>query len=166
MRMIVAAKTRMNSTCQQPPSARLHTWGGHRDSSRLLGKSCRPKKWGATRAKNLSKKEGKSRISHRVSGGGTGSTRTVDAEHKCAPSWNQIPTLKDCLCCHICYVHRCTHLYRTVRASRAVSNRESRYPPRGRDSNVKLLTLIFTIILHITSKSLSYKLVCMFIKRI
>jgi len=57
MRMIVAAKTRMNSACQQPPSARLHAQGGHQDSSRLLGESCRPKKWGATRAKILNKKE-------------------------------------------------------------------------------------------------------------
>jgi len=74
------------------------------------------------------KKAEKLRISHRVGGGGSGSTQKVDAERKCAPSWNQIQTLKDCLCCHICCVHRCTHLYRTVTASRAVSNREYRYP--------------------------------------
>jgi len=35
---------------------------------------------------NLDKKAEKSRISDRVSGGGSGSTRIVDAEYKCAPS--------------------------------------------------------------------------------
>jgi len=37
---------------------------------------------------------------------GSGSTRTVDAEPKCALSWNQIQTLKDCLCYHIYCVQR------------------------------------------------------------
>ena len=80
--------------------------------------------------KFLDKKAGKSRISHRLSGGGSGSTRTVEAGPKCAPSWNQIQSLKDCLCCHIYCVHPCTHLYRTVTAARAVPNRESLYPQR------------------------------------
>jgi len=38
----------------------------------------------------VDKKEEKSRISHRLSGGESGSTRTVDAERKRASSWNQI----------------------------------------------------------------------------
>jgi len=54
------------------------------------------------------KKATKSRISHRVSGGGSGST-TVDADPKSALSW----THKDCLqlsinFCHIYRVYRCT----------------------------------------------------------
>ena len=102
---------------------------GYRDSVKLLRELCWPTKWGATRVKILDNKAGKSRISHRVSSGGSGSTRTVDAGHKYAPSWNQIQTLKDCLCCYCYCVHHDTHLYRTVTASRAVSNRESRCPP-------------------------------------
>ena len=45
-------------------------------------------------------------VRHEMSSGGSGSTRTVDAERKCAPSWNQIQTLKACLFCHIYCVHR------------------------------------------------------------
>ena len=36
------------------------------------------------------KRQKKSIISHRVSGGGSASTQTVDAGNKCSPSWNQI----------------------------------------------------------------------------
>jgi len=50
----------------------------------------------------------RSRISHSVSGGGSGSTRTVDAGHKFAPSWNQIQTLKSFLCFHILCIPLCT----------------------------------------------------------
>jgi len=31
-----------------------------------------------------------------VRGGGSGSARTIDAESKCATSWNQTQTLKEC----------------------------------------------------------------------
>ena len=89
------------------------------------------KKWGATGVKILNNKTEKSRISHQVRGGGSGSTRTVDAEPKCALSWNQIQTPKDCLLMsHLLYcVHRCIHLYTHATASHTISNRESRYPP-------------------------------------
>ena len=80
---------------------------------------------GATRG-ILDQKAEKSRISHSVSGWGSRSTRTVDAEQKCAPSN------------HTTCIHWCTHLYRTVTNSRAVSNREFRYPPRYTPNRVDL----------------------------
>jgi len=83
------------------------------------------------------KKAEKSRISHRVSGGGSGSTQTVDARLKYAPSWNQIQTLKNCLCCHIYCVHRCTHLYRNVTAYHVVSNGESRLFERVEGTGIR-----------------------------
>jgi len=58
---------------------------GYRNSSRLLVKSCWPKISGASIWDQTAKK---SRISHRVSSGGSGSTRTVDAENKYLHSCN------------------------------------------------------------------------------
>jgi len=43
-------------------------------------------------------------------------------------SWNHHQTLTDCLCCHICCAHLGTSWNTILGASRAVSNRESRYP--------------------------------------
>jgi len=48
------------------------------------------KKMRGHEGENLTKRQEKSRISYRVSCGGSRGTRTVDAECKCAPSWNQI----------------------------------------------------------------------------
>jgi hypothetical protein len=47
----------------------------------------------------------KSRNSCRVNGRGCGCTGTVDSGPKCAQAWNQIQTLKECLCCHIYCAH-------------------------------------------------------------
>ena len=56
----------------------------------------------------------------------THSHSCIDA--RMAQSWNQIQTLKECLCCHIYCAHCCSPMFGTVTVSRAVSNRESRYP--------------------------------------
>jgi len=69
-----------------------------------------------------------SRNSWCVNGRGCWCIGTADSGPKCAQSWHQIQTLKKYIFCHIYCVDRCTHLYRTVTAFRAVSNRESRYP--------------------------------------
>jgi len=84
------------------------------------------KNWGATESgqKNFTKIE-KSFFSKRR---GCGSTRTFDSRLKWAHSWNQIKTLKECLCCHIYCAHCCLLMFETVIAYRTVSNRESRYP--------------------------------------
>ena len=52
-----------------------------------------------------------------------------DKGRKLAQSWNQIQTLKDCLCCHIYCAQLGPPWARIVGACRAVSNRESPYPP-------------------------------------
>ena len=56
---------------------------------------------------------------------------TVDSGPKCAQYWNQIQTLKDCLCCHIYCAHLGTPWYQIVGDSRTGSNYESWYPPGG-----------------------------------
>jgi len=56
-----------------------------------------------------------------------GSTRTLNSGPKCAQSWNQIQTLIKCLFCHIYCAQLRAHLGKIIRASRAVSNRESQY---------------------------------------
>jgi len=105
--------------------SRQSSWG-YRDSSRLLGESCRKKMRGHS-GKKFARK---SRNSCWVNGRGCGCIGIVDAEHKCAHSWNQIQTLKECHFCHIYYSQVSAHLCTTVTASRAVSNWESRYPHR------------------------------------
>jgi len=70
----------------------------------------------------------KSRNSCRVNCRGCGCMRTVDSGPKCAQSWNQIQTLKECLCCHNYCAQFEPRWAILVLASRAVSNSESRYP--------------------------------------
>jgi len=99
---------------------------GYRDSARLLGESCWQKKIkGHLGGKWARKSRNSCQVEWIV---GVWDTRTVDSRPKFAQSWKQIQALKECLCCHICCAHLCRPLYRTVPGSRAVSNRESRYP--------------------------------------
>jgi len=70
----------------------------------------------------------KSRNSCRIYGRSCGCIGTVDSRPKCAHSYNQIQTLKECPCCHIYCAQLCAHLRAIVIASCAVSNRESQYP--------------------------------------
>jgi len=92
----------------------------------LLGESCWAKKSGASW--EIARK---SRNSWRVSGGGVGAHGQLTRGANWRQSYNQIQTLKECLCYHIYCAHLGTPCWhRTVTASRAVSDRESRYPPR------------------------------------
>jgi len=70
----------------------------------------------------------KSRNSCRVNGRGCACIGTVDSRRNFTQSYNQIQTLKECLCCHIYCAHHWPRLAAIVTASCAVSNRESRYP--------------------------------------
>ena len=58
---------------------------------------------------------------------------------------------KNAFCCHVYRVHRCTHLYRTVTVSCAVSNRESRYPLCVPICNI--FALVSSVVLNHTSIS-------------
>jgi len=98
---------------------------GYRDSARLFGESCWQKNWRVIRGKKL---HGNREIV--VEWWGCGSTRTVDSGLKWDQSWNQILTLKECLCCHIYCAHLGTPWYQIVGDSSTFSNRESRYPLR------------------------------------
>ena len=69
----------------------------------------------------------KSRNSWRVSGGGVGTGGMVINCKNWRKSWNQIQTLKDCLCCHIYCAQLGTPGNAIVVASCVVSNRESWY---------------------------------------
>ena len=73
--------------------------------------------------KILDQKAGKLRNIHIVSGGESASTRTVDAEPECAPSFNQIQTLKDCLYCQ--------HISSLLRGARPLMPQERDYPSRS-----------------------------------
>jgi len=93
-----------------------------RHSARLLGESCWPKNEG-----QLEKKIAQElRNSHKLSSSGEQGQVTQGINWR--KSWNQMQTLKDCLCCHICCAQLETSWDAIVGASRAVSNRESRYP--------------------------------------
>jgi len=81
------------------------------------------KKWG------LKKIARKSRNSCRLNGRGYECIGTVDSGPKWAQSWNQIQTLTECLGCHIYCAQLEPPWVTIVGASRAVPNRESRYPP-------------------------------------
>jgi len=59
---------------------------------------------------------------------GRGCIGTFDSGPKCAQSWNQIQTLKDCLFCHIYCANLGKPWHRTVTTSCTVSNRKSRCP--------------------------------------
>jgi len=57
-----------------------------------------------------------------------GSTQTVDSGLEWAQSWNQIQTLKECFSVTNIVLTFGTLMHSSVIASRAVSNKESRYP--------------------------------------
>jgi len=78
----------------------------------------------------------KSRNNWCVNGRGCGCIGTVDSGPQCAQSWDQTQTIKNNISCHIYCVYRCTHLDRTVTASRAVSNRESRSLTGGKVTKI------------------------------
>jgi len=107
------------------PSVKNNSSRGHRDSARLLGESCWQKKLRGHSGKKFARK---SRNSWRLNVWGCGCIGTVDSGPKCAQSWNQIQTLKNCISCHIYCAHFCTPLQQIVEDICTVPNRESRYP--------------------------------------
>ena len=101
--------TQLSYNTKLPPSVWYRGW--YRDSARLLNRAEQQSE-GPLRNKIARK----SRNSWFMSGGGVGAQgvnwRTF---------WNQIQTLKDCLCCHIYCAYLGKPWHRTVSASRAVS---------------------------------------------
>jgi len=81
--------------------------------------------WEATQEKKCTEVE----KCRRVSGDGVGAKGIVAKGENWCESWNQIQTLKECLCCQIYCAYLGAPWCKIVGASRAVSNRESRYPP-------------------------------------
>jgi len=69
----------------------------------------------------------KSRNSRRMSCGGVAAQGQLTRSVNWWKSWNQIQTLKDCLCCHIYCLQLGAPWGKIVGASRAVSNRECWY---------------------------------------
>jgi len=63
-----------------------------------------------------------------VYGWSCGCIGTVDSGPKCAHSWNQTQTLKDCLFCHNYCAQLWLRMVAIVTASCAVSNRVYQYP--------------------------------------
>jgi len=96
--------------------------GGYRESARLLGESW----WRKIEGPFGEKIAQKSRNSWNVNGRGCRCIRTVDLGPISAQFWNQMQTLKHVFCCHKYCVHVCTHVYRTVIASRVVSSSSGR----------------------------------------
>ena len=93
------------------------TYGGYTDMARLLGESCVQKMRGHLGKKIVPKSRNKL-SSERL---GCGSIRTVDSRRKFAQFWNQIQTLKECLCCHIYCAQLRAHLADAVGGKSAES---------------------------------------------
>jgi len=111
---------------------------GYWDSARLLGESCWQNNWGAIRGNSGKTLAQKSRNSCWVNGGGVGAHRQWAIG---APDPNTNAQRMSLLS------HVLPHLgppwYRSVTASRAVSNRESRYPPRNPARLLSLFVCLF-----------------------
>jgi len=108
------------------PTTSSHTYsGGHRDSARLRGESCWPKESGTIWGQYFARK---TRNSWRLSGEGVGAHRQLTRGPYVPSPGTKYKHSKKCFFCHIYCAHLGTPWYSTVTVSRAVANRESRYP--------------------------------------